>query len=294
MNAQLKDSMMGRQERKRGIAMLMLSLLLVIPVFAHADTGDVLRFGGASITVSKLDASVRTVTIPLGIENSTDLTAIDIPLKFGERGEGIDLIAVDFESGCAHYFDVKEAQIDNENKTVILGLLSMAFNPGQPDLAAGDGDLATLTFEITDPGIETIILESTSFSSPRRELSFMWTEIDADGMFRVHEMSPEFGPTSINIAATTADVPSEWELSQNYPNPCNASTRINFALPIDSDVRLDIYNVLGQKVATLVDELLPAGRHSVDWNDNTMASGMYFYRLQTENFTETRKMVLLK
>ncbi|MBN2366950.1 MAG: right-handed parallel beta-helix repeat-containing protein [Calditrichaeota bacterium] len=92
--------------------------------------------------------------------------------------------------------------------------------------------------------------------------------------------------------------PSEFGLFQNYPNPFNPSTRIQFQMPRSSHVRLDIYNTLGQKIRTLVNKKLDTDTYTVEWdctNDagHGVAAGIYFYRLQTSGFLETRKMILL-
>jgi len=94
-------------------------------------------------------------------------------------------------------------------------------------------------------------------------------------------------------------LPADFALHQNYPNPFNAGTVISFALPEASRVTLSVYNTVGQRVATLIDQTLPAGDHNVYWDgrddsDNTAASGVYFYRLETGNRTVSRRMVLLK
>jgi len=88
-------------------------------------------------------------------------------------------------------------------------------------------------------------------------------------------------------------------LFQNTPNPFNPSTAIAFYLPQRSHVRIDVYDVAGRLITTLVDETRPAGRHSVDWNGQddagrTAASGVYFYRMRADKFEQTRKMVLLR
>ncbi len=98
---------------------------------------------------------------------------------------------------------------------------------------------------------------------------------------------------------TPISLPEKPALDQNYPNPFNPSTEIGFDLPKPSFVSLDIYDVLGRKVTTLINERLTAGSKRVQWNgrDNTgteVASGVYFYRLQTSDHVEVRKMVLLK
>lgn len=91
-----------------------------------------------------------------------------------------------------------------------------------------------------------------------------------------------------------AETPSKFVLSQNYPNPFNARTVIEYALPEPAHVRLEVYNMQGQKVATLVDESQEAGPRAVEWNASDVTSGMYFYRLQTGDVSQTNRMILLK
>jgi hypothetical protein len=93
---------------------------------------------------------------------------------------------------------------------------------------------------------------------------------------------------------TQATLPSVFALNQNYPNPFNPVTVIAYNLPSATHVTLDIYNVLGQRVVTLVDEQQAAGEHTATWDANPFASGVYFYRLHTDEATVTKKMLLLK
>lgn len=95
------------------------------------------------------------------------------------------------------------------------------------------------------------------------------------------------------------NLPDGFSLSQNYPNPFNASTRIEFATPRRSQVTVDVFNILGEKVITLVNEILPAGSWGTEWDGrntggHSVASGVYFYRVATDFGLVTRKMVLLK
>ncbi len=87
---------------------------------------------------------------------------------------------------------------------------------------------------------------------------------------------------------------NSYELSQNYPNPFNPSTKIEFAIPKQSNVELRIFNVLGQEVATLVHESMAAGRHTVSFDAKNLASGLYFYRITAGQFTSVKKMMLLR
>ena len=90
------------------------------------------------------------------------------------------------------------------------------------------------------------------------------------------------------------EIPLEITLNQNYPNPFNPSTQIQYALPESGQVRLDVYTITGQLVATLVNETMNAGTHSITFNANSLASGVYLYRLQTGSVVLTKKMTLLK
>lgn len=97
-------------------------------------------------------------------------------------------------------------------------------------------------------------------------------------------------PTSSDLVA----VPEEFELQQNYPNPFNLSTEIRFVLPESAHVRLEIYNLTGQRLATLVNEQFEAGYHDISFDADNFASGVYLYRIHAGEFVQTRKMMLVK
>jgi Peptidase family M23/FG-GAP-like repeat/Secretion system C-terminal sorting domain len=97
-----------------------------------------------------------------------------------------------------------------------------------------------------------------------------------------------------NSSDNSSELPETFFLSQNYPNPFNPATSISFTLPKATHVSLEVYNILGQRVAQLVDADLPAGNHNSVWEADKQASGIYFYRLRTEDADVTKKMVLMK
>jgi len=101
-------------------------------------------------------------------------------------------------------------------------------------------------------------------------------------------------PTDVNDDNRTRVLPEQYRLSQNYPNPFNPSTDISFSLPKAEHIKLEIYNIMGQKVSTLVNEYKKAGVYTVSWNANKVASGIYFYRLTAGEFIQTKKMMFLK
>jgi hypothetical protein len=100
------------------------------------------------------------------------------------------------------------------------------------------------------------------------------------------------GVTSVDPVDQT--VPAGFRLSQNYPNPFNPSTTIEFSMPKSAHVRINIYNTLGDLVHTLVDENLSPGTHRRQWVASGLTSGVYFYRIQTNGYVETKRLVLLK
>jgi len=99
---------------------------------------------------------------------------------------------------------------------------------------------------------------------------------------------------SVPHLSGNSTVPERFTLYQNYPNPFNPSTVISYYLPHSSEIRVDIYNLLGQRVETLFNGRQEGGVHSVRWDASNSASGIYFVRLQSQNLTQTRKMLLLK
>ena len=112
------------------------------------------------------------------------------------------------------------------------------------------------------------------------------------------------GPSDVQDETDEDVIPKEYALLQNYPNPFNPSTSIEFSLPFNSEVRLIVYNLLGQVVTELVNEEISAGNHSVVWkgtdgNGIQVSSGIYLYKMQAtgtngKEFQQIKKMILLK
>lgn len=97
-----------------------------------------------------------------------------------------------------------------------------------------------------------------------------------------------------SIKTIEIETPSSFSLSQNYPNPFNPSTQIKIDIPKSSDVKILIYNMIGKEIVTLVNEKLLPGTYTVDWNASDYPSGVYFYRMMSGNFIQTKQMILLK
>jgi hypothetical protein len=126
-----------------------------------------------------------------------------------------------------------------------------------------------------------------------------WTE--ATDIALADTLMYYYGPGGIwwnfdvtSIAGDFVTLPEDYRMSQNYPNPFNPTTKIDFTLPNSGDITIEIYNIMGQKVAVLVDEYKKAGKYTVEFNAAGLASGMYFYRMISRDFMVTNKMIVMK
>jgi hypothetical protein len=99
---------------------------------------------------------------------------------------------------------------------------------------------------------------------------------------------------TLGIENEFTETPSKFKLGQNYPNPFNPVTSINYEVPKDSKVKISVYDIKGGEIATLVNENKSAGRYTVSFDGTNLTSGIYFYRIQAGDFTDTRKMILTK
>jgi len=178
----------------------------------------------------------------------------------------------------------------------------------------GDASFAQVGFFYTDGGSTSCVGYDTVYvaAGGADTASIVWGEVDTVGVACVvitncvpFDYHPEndsicWGiPLGVGEEEPCPPLPQSFSLFQNYPNPFNPVTRIKYALPKDCNVKLTIYNILGRKAVTLVNESQAAGYKIVHWDSrsqsrNEVASGIYFYRLKAGDFVETRKMILLR
>ncbi len=149
------------------------------------------------------------------------------------------------------------------------------------------------------------LIRGAGTTSERQNYSFVDKRIQESGVFYykleqkdINGAAEWHGPISVRMDESLL-VPAEFVLDQNYPNPFNPKTVIQYGLAEPSHVTLVIFNMRGQAIATLVDSYQPAGYYKHIWNaqsdmGNRMPSGIYFYKLQTEHFTDIKKMILAK
>ncbi|KXK52301.1 MAG: fibronectin type III domain-containing protein [Chlorobi bacterium OLB5] len=144
-----------------------------------------------------------------------------------------------------------------------------------------------------------------------QERRFVVPSAGATGRFAINYRVANGGPSGVNsdyvgvdlvrlvgpltaIEPISSTVPDKYSLEQNYPNPFNPSTKIRFSIPSSGMVKMNVYDALGRKVESLVNETMNAGTYEATFNASKLSSGIYFYTIETGNFTATKKMLLVK
>ncbi|MFH2050221.1 MAG: T9SS type A sorting domain-containing protein [bacterium] len=191
--------------------------------------------------------------------NGTTVVSINTPIALkGIQLEFTDADDIAIENLIGDNFNMLTGQFEEKS---IVGLLDMN---GENTLVPGNYDLVRIQCEVN--------LTSCIISDMRH---------------KDYEVS-------INNAVKPTFIPDHYALSQNYPNPFNPITEISFDLPEASHVNIEIYNITGQRITSLVDDYMEAGAYSIPWDGSGFASGVYLYRMETEHYTRTLKMILLK
>jgi hypothetical protein len=133
-------------------------------------------------------------------------------------------------------------------------------------------------------------------SNSPKHYSFSDNSIEASGQYyyRLKQLDIDGQYEYSDVLNVIVEVPMKYSLDQNYPNPFNPATTISYTIPIASSVKLIVYNVFGEEITRLVDETKEAGQYRVEFNAENLASGMYFYSIETKYYKATRKLILLK
>ena len=198
----------------------------------------------------------------------------------GKQAELGDEIGVFTSSGICVGAGVWQACSERSEPREILGI-AVWQDDDRTEAIDGFQDGEQIVFKLWD-------------KSENREIELSANFEKGDGIFGVEAYA------LVNLKGESSlQLPKEFQLAQNYPNPFNPETKISYALPKDCDVKLTIYNLLGQKIKVLVDEHQTAGYKHVSWDGKDdkgreVASGIYFYRIQAGEFTGSKRMVILK
>jgi len=236
-----------------------------------------------------------TVAVDVGLFNQKNLKALGLAMTWGTDRLTLDSISINDTRGATAISRTLSPK--NAFHQMFAELEFADLSP----LASGTGVVARLYFGIDAACPETTItIDTTTFGFIQKSYVKLTS---SDGGI---EFMPLFRAGTIEVKAGTAvddgvgqALPISFSLDQNFPNPFNPSTEIRFSLPQASRVRIDIYDIMGRNIRTLLDEPRPAGTHQVTFDGrardgSTLATGVYFYRLETDRYSQSRKMLLLK
>lgn len=239
-----------------------------------------------------------SVVVELTLSGSNEPVAgMEIPLRFSGP---IRLDSVSFVGTSLTDQFIRIVRFDNVADTISIYVVPDIFGADSlASLLLSNALLARLHFTIdptAQPGSHTIdsIQSSQSYGNVTLWKRCQFSNRDGQTIL------PGFSNGDITVQVPTgiddepSGLPTTFSVSQNYPNPFNPTTQIEFALPRTSHVRVDVFNVLGQTVATLANQRYQAGIHQVTFDATNQPSGVYLYRVTSETGSETHKMLLLK
>jgi hypothetical protein len=170
-------------------------------------------------------------------------------------------------------------------------------NAGNSDIYAQRiASNAAITWAATGFAICTSVFDQLSpmiVSNGNLGAIVVWQDFRSGNNFDIYMNGYNTSGILTTVSSET-NTPLEYSLSQNYPNPFNPATQINCQLPKSGNVRLGIYNALGQEVDVLINESQNAGNHVIDWNASAFPSGVYIYKLESGSFVSNKKMILIK
>lgn len=257
-------------------------------VITRTDTvaeGDTLMFSGLPFPLHIMnggelefpeDAVSHDITITIEIPRFAEVDSADQNVSFGDSiASAINFnVSVDDSTISPYEFDSPLT-------------LKMSIPEGLPHAMSSRLDDFVLAFvdstgQFNIDGINTVEVDSVNGLVTAEVSHFSTVAMTTDDQT----------PTDSDRMATST--PQRYKLDQNYPNPFNPVTRISYEIPEQASVTLTVYNVLGQNVATLVNETQRAGRHEASFDASDLSSGVYIYRLEAGDFAQSRTMMLVK
>jgi hypothetical protein len=237
-----------------------------------------------------LPIAEETYKIAITVFDQTNSDHFTVPnaARFTTAGP-VKLDSISYADGFGNSFDIKLFVLNQgSTKTITNATIKLICNDPWVSLIAPE------TISLPD------ILPGTVANTNKINVRFNGSTFPGYFNFKVEILSDGWPYWTDSMQVITGveeklnEIPTEFLLSQNYPNPFNSLSVIKYSIPKTSQVTLKIFNTLGEELETLVNEEKPVGTYELNWNAANLPSGIYFYRLQTGDFMQTRKMILMK
>lgn len=278
---------------------------MLVTVSAPVAGSGTLPYGGVVSVDSSAAKPGETVTLAVRLSNNDiKISAAFLPLKYDPAVLTLDSVSFDptFKpDGIIGYFNN-----DIANKLIRIAYFPDVNKIPLDTITASSGVLAYLHFRVVPsatPQFSSVdslnfdsILSTTPTDTVHLSVRIEFADNTGSGIYLPSFESGGVSvlvPTDVNETDQTA-LPADYMLGQNYPNPFNPATSIAFDLPKAGQVRLEVFNLLGQSVRVLAEGRYPAGSHQIMFSADNLPSGIYFYRLSHDGGSATRKMILLK
>lgn len=301
----------------------------VLDITQDIKLGDIDNDGDNDMVVGNEDGN--KIHINNGSGFFTDETSARLPLTGTEETRKVTLCDIDADNdldiffanvafrpgrlkqdrllmnnGSGVFTDVTSSNIPFDNEHTTEGIFVDIDYDGDPDLITtnifnnrpvkvfannGSGIFEEVTQLVLPPGVlgEGIGIKAGDFNGDNLLDLYIVNRGQQDRLLLRNDTAKTIGLNQLG-----SEVPGKFSLSQNYPNPFNPSTKIKFELPANSFVNITVYDVTGKLLENPVNRQLAAGSYELNWDAGLMPSGIYFYRIETNGFIETRKMILIK
>ncbi len=227
-----------------------------------------------------------------------DATAVSVS---GNSTSGVNIYVMPLPSSAAGYTSINGSVTSSASATGVSGAMVYAADAANGNIVGYGVTGASGAYTISGiaPGTYNVFTNVVGYSSSTTTSSASPTYNSTTGSAAPATSSFTVTPDVPTAVHEKVIQPTNYSLDQNYPNPFNPTTQIAFNIPLNEHVTVTIYNILGQRIATLLDGNLSAGVHVITWdarnqNGEMLPTGVYFYRLSTPNFTAVKKMLLLK
>ncbi len=306
--------------------------------FKKSDFNPIVSLSGSSLSASGeesrtavFDDSKSTTAIPIEVHQETIHSNISgeeglLIVKYRLENSSIQTIS-NLYFGALHDFDLSQSdklQFDNslslvyqtDDNGIYVGVVALKnidsfrmFENSNGKIGFTNNELFITLTEQQNNIDNSVVGDMMFFTSsalfslaPNQSFEIAYAYVCGNSINELYDnavLAQQKFDITTGIDDNNVNLPKQFELLQNYPNPFNPTTTIQFNLASSSDIKLEIYNVLGQKVKTLVNRNLPAGSHEYQWDatdnaNSSVASGIYFYKLSSDTQFETQKMTLLK